>query len=56
MTVSLPLGPIRPVFNEEEERELVQYLKDMEGRLFGLNTTELRRLAYQLAVKNKKKT
>lgn len=35
------------VFKEEEEEwELVQYLKDIEERLFGFNATELGRLAY----------
>ncbi|KAF2880249.1 hypothetical protein ILUMI_25927, partial [Ignelater luminosus] len=31
-TVTVPLGPIATVFTEEEERELVEYLKETEGR------------------------
>lgn len=52
MKLDLPLGPIKTVFSYEEENELVKYLKEMEARLFGLTTLELRSLAYQLAVKN----
>ncbi|KAF2892904.1 hypothetical protein ILUMI_13269 [Ignelater luminosus] len=53
-TVKVPLGPIATVFTEEEEKELVEYLKEMEGRLFGLTTSELKKLAYELAVRNNK--
>lgn len=52
---SRQLGPLKTIFNEEEEEELAQYLKNMEERLFGLTTLDLRRLAYQLALKNNKK-
>ncbi|XP_023310354.1 uncharacterized protein LOC111691547 [Anoplophora glabripennis] len=55
MNLDLPLGPIATVFSKKEENELVEYLKEMEARLFGLSTLELRSLAYQLAVKNGKK-
>ncbi|XP_023312062.1 uncharacterized protein LOC111692338, partial [Anoplophora glabripennis] len=54
MNLDLPLGPITTVFSKKEENELVEYLKEMEARLFGLSTLELRSLAYQLAVKNDK--
>lgn len=40
------------MFTEEQELELVEYIKTMEARLFGLTSLELRSLAYQLAVKN----
>jgi hypothetical protein len=40
------------VFTQEQEVELVEYIKTMEARLFGLTSLELRSLAYQLAVKN----
>jgi len=40
------------VFTKEQEVELVEYIKTMEARLFGLTSLELRSLAYQLAVKN----
>ncbi|XP_049879436.1 uncharacterized protein LOC126376220 [Pectinophora gossypiella] len=54
LNVKVSLGPIRTVFSEEEEILLVQYLKEMEGRLFGLTTCELQKLAYELAVRNNK--
>jgi len=46
------LGSFKTVFNEEQESELVDYIKTMEARLFGLTTKELRLLANQLAKKN----
>lgn len=52
--IGLPLGPKKTIFTPKEEVEIVAYLKYMEERLFGLTTIELRRLAYQLAVKNDK--
>lgn len=55
ITVGLPLGPMKSVFSQNEEKELAEYVKHMEERLFGLTTLDLRRLAYQLAVKNNKK-
>ncbi|KAF9413680.1 hypothetical protein HW555_008126, partial [Spodoptera exigua] len=54
LNVKVPLGPITTVFSEEEEQILVTYLKEMEGRLFGLSTSELQKLAYELAVRNNK--
>lgn len=47
------MGHFKCVFTKEQEDELVAYVKDMELRLFGLTTTDLRRLAYQLAIRNK---
>lgn len=46
------LGHYRPVFNEEQERQLVQHLLDMEVRFFGITVHDLRSLAYQLAEQN----
>lgn len=46
------MGPISTVFNTEQELELVSYLKLMEGRLFGLNVGDFKKLAYELAEKN----
>jgi len=43
------LGRIRPIFDEISDCELVDHLKLLESRLFGLTYTEVRRLAYQLA-------
>ncbi|KAK9739010.1 Tc5 transposase DNA-binding domain [Popillia japonica] len=45
-------GKFKNVFTEEQELELVSYLKTMEARLFGLTMKDLRSLAYQLAVGN----
>ncbi|KAJ8953436.1 hypothetical protein NQ318_023555 [Aromia moschata] len=45
------MGRYKCVFSPEQEKELVEYVQDMESRLLGL-TTELRRLAYQLAQRN----
>ncbi|XP_060879229.1 uncharacterized protein LOC132951434 [Metopolophium dirhodum] len=46
------LGRFKTVFTEDQEVQLVEYIKTMEARLFGLTSLELRSLAYQLAVKN----
>lgn len=46
------LGSFRPIFSAAQEEELASYIKDMEGRLFGLSPKEVRQLAYQLATKN----
>lgn len=46
------MGRYKCVFSSEQEKELTDYVQDMESRLFGLTTTELRRLAYQLAQRN----
>jgi len=46
------LGRFKTTFDEELEEELVQYVKDMESRFFGLTYLDLRRLAFQLAVRN----
>lgn len=45
-------GKFQAVFTQEQEHELVNYLKTMEARLFGLTMKDLRTLAYQLAVRN----
>lgn len=48
----LGMGNFKCVFSTEQEAELVEYIKHMESRLFGLTTTELRCVAFQLAEKN----
>lgn len=53
-SIKVPLGPIETVFTKEEEDELALYLQEMESRLFGLTTSELQKLAYQLAIRNNK--
>lgn len=47
------LGSRRPVFSAEQETELLAHILDMERRFYGLTLDDVRRLAYQLAVKNK---
>lgn len=42
----------KPVFSAELEKSLVQYCLDMEEHYYGLTISDLRRLAYQLAIKN----
>lgn len=45
-------GKFQSVFSKDQENEPVNYLKDMEGRLFGLSMKDFRALAFQLAEKN----
>lgn len=45
------LGPRTTTFTEDEEKQLVSYLKKMEERLFGLTVMDFRKLAYQWATK-----
>ncbi|MGL5029183.1 MAG: hypothetical protein ACRC6C_03670, partial [Wolbachia pipientis] len=47
------LGSKRCIFSIEEENEIVTHILDMESRMYGLSTCDVRSLAYQLAVKNK---
>lgn len=47
------LGPIEPVFTPEQEEELVLHLLDLESRFYGITMEDVRKLAYELAVKNK---
>ncbi|CAH1991983.1 unnamed protein product [Acanthoscelides obtectus] len=42
----------KPVLSIELENELADYLLDMDNRFFGLTRTDVRRMAYQLAVAN----
>ncbi|XP_031347130.1 uncharacterized protein LOC116173619 [Photinus pyralis] len=46
------MGNFKKTFTDVQESELVEYVKLMEGRLFGLTTKDLRRLAFQLAEQN----
>lgn len=50
--VSPKLGRFRPVFNEDQEIELMTYLKDMDSVFFGLTRDEFKNLAYTYAKKN----
>nr|XP_047141474.1 MFS-type transporter clz9-like [Hydra vulgaris] len=48
------LDAFKTIFTWEKEAELVQYVRQMEKMLFGLTFYELRKLAFELAEKNKK--
>lgn len=50
--LSTNLGRYKTVFTPLQEQEIASYLRDMEGRLFGLTMTECRKLAFQLAELN----
>lgn len=47
------LGPKRCTFDEDMETELAAFLTEMESRLFGLTSRDVRSLAFQLAERNK---
>lgn len=49
---SLGMGNFKPVFTEEEEKELTSFLLFTQSRLYGLTPKEMRELAYELAVRN----
>ncbi|XP_072381731.1 uncharacterized protein [Diabrotica undecimpunctata] len=46
------LGRFKTVFSEAQGNELVDYILYLEEILFGLSLTDLRKLAFDLAVKN----
>ncbi|GBP81121.1 hypothetical protein EVAR_88218_1 [Eumeta japonica] len=46
------LGRFRPVFTEDQEIELVTYLKDMDSVFFGLTRDEFKNLAFIYVKKN----
>lgn len=45
-------GRFQPVCSPNQEKNLVEYLKEQEKHLYGSTTKELRTLVYQLAEKN----
>lgn len=49
------LGRFKTIFTNEQEKDLVSYVLDMERRLFGLSFTEFRSVVYQFAIKNNRK-
>lgn len=49
--VGLSIGR-KPVLSPELENELVQYALSMEERFFGLRARDVKRLAFQLAIRN----
>lgn len=46
------LGWIHPVFDEKQEQEIVEHIKEMETRFYGLSKKDVRSLAFNLAEKN----
>ena len=46
------LGSTRPVFSDQQEKELVEYVLELDKRFYGMNCTEIRCLAFQLAERN----
>lgn len=50
--ITKSMGKFVCIFSVAQELELVDYLKDMEARLFGLTMKDCRYLAFQLAEKN----
>lgn len=48
------LGGHKPTFHRElMERQIVEHIQELEVRFFGITTTDLRKLAYQIAVAKK---
>ncbi|XP_022823880.1 uncharacterized protein LOC111354574 [Spodoptera litura] len=45
------LGRFKPTFNAEMEKALIDHMLEFESRLFGFNTTEIRKLAFEFAEK-----
>lgn len=46
------LGRYSTIFTEQQENELVQHVLSLEKSFYGLTTTEIRKLAFDLAEKN----
>ncbi|XP_050294225.1 uncharacterized protein LOC126734577 isoform X2 [Anthonomus grandis grandis] len=46
------LGRFPTTFNEDEERGLVEYTLLLQSRLFGITTTDIKKLAYEFPTKN----
>ncbi|CAG5045587.1 unnamed protein product [Parnassius apollo] len=48
-SVPVNLGRFKPTFNADMEKALVDHMLEFESRLFGFNTTEIRKLAFEFA-------
>ncbi|KAF2898413.1 hypothetical protein ILUMI_07760 [Ignelater luminosus] len=46
------LGRFKPVFTLQQEKESTDFMLEMESRVFGLGTRDLRHLAYYFAERN----
>ena len=51
VTGTLKLGPSTVILGDDVEKALYEYTKEMERRMYGLTTLDVRRLAYEIAVK-----
>lgn len=52
---TIQLGSLRPILNEDFEKELVAKIHMMERAFFGLTTVDVRRLAFDMATRLKLK-
>lgn len=52
--VELPIhgGRFRVTFNHEQERQFVEYIKDLHCRAFGLTAMDCQKLAFEFAERN----
>ena len=48
----LSLTTRAPTISSQNEKALDEYIKEMESKLFGLTRTDVRKLAYEFAVRN----
>lgn len=46
------LGRFKSTFTHNQEKELAEFILEMESRLFGLSVKEVRTLTYQYAIKS----
>lgn len=46
------MGGKRVSFNKDMEAEIVKHIKNMEERFFGMTTSDVKKLAFDLAVQN----
>lgn len=47
------LGGKRTTFEPEVEKQIVEHIQNLEMRFFGMSTIDVRRLAYELAIRNR---
>lgn len=53
---TIQLGSLRPILNDDFEKELVAKIQMMEQAFFGLTTVDVRRLAFDMATRLRLKT
>ena len=49
--VTLKVGPRTVILGDDVEKALYEHIKEMERRMCGLTTLDVRRFAYEIAVK-----